>query len=217
MKEPAFPYPSLAISKCLGFGRCRYNGEMRFDPLIERLKGFADCRPVCPEMEIGLGVPRDPIRIVRDRGQLVLHQPTTGRDMTDAMRAFIDRYFADLPEIDGFILKSGSPSCGPAGVKVYAGFKPGAKILAGAGFFAAAVQARRPGIPVEDEDRLTDSTIRENFLAWIFARARLRAISKPDRNRDIREELYQSIFHPVPPALRKQLGRMKRGGGLIDR
>jgi len=166
--------PVLVVSKCLGFGRCRYDGEKLSDPTVESLKKIVAFIPVCPEMEIGLGVPRDPIRIVRDHARRILYQPATGRDLTDTIRTFCAAFHARLPEIDGYILKSRSPSCGPAGVKVYAGFDPDTKPLAGVGFFAIAARRFRPGIPLEDEERLKDSAIRERFIAQIFARARSR-------------------------------------------
>lgn len=215
MSGSSFPRPVLVISKCLGFGRCRYNGEMMSDPLVERLKACADMRPVCPEMEIGLGVPRDPIRIVRDQGRLVLYQPSTGRDITADMNTFTERYLSGLPEVDGFILKSRSPSCGPAGVKVHAGFKPGSRIISGAGFFAAAVSQARPGVPVEDEGRLTNFTIREHFLTRIFTRARFREIAAGGRIRDLVEfqARHKYLFLAVDQAGMRRLGRIVAGHG----
>jgi len=79
---------------------------------VKALKPKVNFIPVCAEMEIGLGVPRDPIRIVSIKGEQRLVQPTTGQDVTDKMRDFSTHFLSSLPEIDGFILKYRSPSCG---------------------------------------------------------------------------------------------------------
>lgn len=180
-----YPRPIVIASRCLGFGRCRYNGEMLFDSFIEQLKPWVDFRPVCPEMEIGLGVPRDPIRIVKQKNRLILYQPATGRDLSQLMTSFAAEFFQKTTEVDGFILKSRSPSCGPAGVKIYSNFEPGTKTMIGAGFFARAVQNQWPNRPIEDEGRLTNFMLREHFLAWIFTRARFRKIAESSRMRDL--------------------------------
>lgn len=179
--------PILVVSKCLGFGRCRYDGGRWSEPTVESLKKRVRFVPVCPEMEIGLGLPRDPIRIVRGRSRRILFQPATKRDLTDMMLTFGAAFHARLGEVDGYILKSRSPSCGPSGVKVYAGFKGKAKPAAGAGFFAATARRFHPGIPLEDEERLKDPAIRELFIARIFARARLRALLRTGRALNLRE------------------------------
>jgi len=75
----------VVSSKCLEFEACRYNGVMIPDPFVRKLIPLADFLPVCPEMEIGLGVPRDPIRVVSEKGGLRLIQPSTGLDCTEKM------------------------------------------------------------------------------------------------------------------------------------
>ena len=177
--------PRVVISKCLGFERCRWNGLIITDELVEKIKPYLTCLPVCPEVATGLGVPRDPVRVVLDRGKLRLVQPATQRDHTTAMTEFCRRYLEGLDAVDGFILKSRSPSCGIKDVRYYAGAdKPGA-IAKGSGFFGGAVLNRFPMRPVEDEGRLRNFGIREHFLRRVFTIARFRAIRRSMRMRDI--------------------------------
>ncbi|MEO0076738.1 MAG: DUF523 domain-containing protein, partial [candidate division WOR-3 bacterium] len=82
--------PNIVISKCLGFANCRYDGSIVMDETVSRLKPYVNYIPVCPEVEIGLGVPRDPIRIVNFGGKLYLYQPTTKRDITKEMLSFVN-------------------------------------------------------------------------------------------------------------------------------
>jgi uncharacterized protein YbgA (DUF1722 family)/uncharacterized protein YbbK (DUF523 family) len=86
---------------------------------VEKLKPFVNFVPVCPEVETGLGVPRNPIRIVLAKGKRRLVQPATGLDLTEKMEKFADSFLSSLGEVDGFILKRGSPSSGFKNVKVY--------------------------------------------------------------------------------------------------
>ncbi|HQH12755.1 MAG TPA: DUF523 and DUF1722 domain-containing protein, partial [Candidatus Sumerlaeota bacterium] len=173
----AFPRPVVVVSKCLGFAACRYNGECLPDVFVERMKPYVEFRPVCPEMEIGLGVPRDPIRVVLLNNELRLIQPSTGKDVTDKMRQFADSFISGVSEADGFLLKSRSPSCGINSVKVYPGLgKAGAILQKGKGFFAGVVRERLPLTPLEEEGRLYDFGIRGHYLARLFAFARFREI-----------------------------------------
>lgn len=167
--------PVVVMSKCLGFERCRWNGEVIHDDLVERLKPHIECITVCPEMEIGLGVPRDPIHIESVRGELRLVQPATGRDVTADMRSFCDSFLSSLAGVDGFLLKFRSPSCGTGDVKVYAEGGKSGSMAKGPGFFGGAVIERFPRLPVESEGRLKSFRIREHYLTRLFAMARLRA------------------------------------------
>lgn len=168
--------PRVVFSRCLGFDHCRYNGEIINDDFCSRLRGHVESVPVCPEMEIGLGVPRDPIRIVYQGDEPRLVQPSTGRDVSAAMRDFARRFLAGVGPVDGFVLKSRSPSCGTRDVKSYneeGNIRPAAGRR---GFFAAAAMAAFGEIPVEDEGRLRNFLIRESFLSRLFALARLRRL-----------------------------------------
>lgn len=175
--------PVVVVSRCLEFAPCRYNGLMISSEMVRRLKDFVDFIPVCPEMEIGLGVPRDPIRVIEKNGQCRLYQPATERDCTLDMERFADKFLSDLEGVDGFILKSRSPSCGIKDVKVYPGSEPklSPSTGKGIGFFGEKVLNRFPGLAVEDEGRLESLEIREHFLSRLWALADLRAVGRTGR------------------------------------
>jgi uncharacterized protein YbbK (DUF523 family)/uncharacterized protein YbgA (DUF1722 family) len=178
LRDPAdarsFARPRLVVSRCLDLEPCRYNGAVVPTPLVRRLASAVDLVPVCPEVEIGLGVPRDPIRLVRRVGTTALVQPATGLDLTRSMADFAARFLDGLTEVDGFLLKARSPSCGVHGVKVFptaASETPGTRE---AGMFARAVLARFPDHPAEHEGRLTNPRLLDHFLTRLFALAELR-------------------------------------------
>ena len=172
--ENNFPKPNIFSSKCLGFARCRWNGEVVQDEFIEKLKPQVNFITACPECEIGLGMPRDPIRIVFQKGSYMLMQLNTGKDITDKMNEFVSGYLKSLKGIDGFILKDRSPSCGIKDVEVYSGLEPSRSIQKTSGFFGREVLRHFPNIAVETEARLANLAIREHFMARVFASARLR-------------------------------------------
>jgi uncharacterized protein YbbK (DUF523 family) len=145
------------------------------DEFVRGLKARVDFLPVCPEMEIGLGCPRDAIRVVSAGGGLRLVQPTTGRDLTDLMCTFTASFLDAMGTVDGFLLKSRSPSCGIKDVKVFATADADEPQGLGIGFFAAAVLERFPDAAVEDEDGLQDPSLREHFLTRIFTMAEFRS------------------------------------------
>src|SRR2546422_2439127 len=103
--------PTVVISRCIDFDSCRYNGQVIRASLREELEPFVELRPICPELEIGLGVPRDPVRLVSRADGAHMIQPSTGRDLTRRMNAFSAQFLGAVEEVDGFILKSRSPSC----------------------------------------------------------------------------------------------------------
>jgi uncharacterized protein YbgA (DUF1722 family)/uncharacterized protein YbbK (DUF523 family) len=177
--------PLVVVSRCLGFERCRWNGEVITDDFTEKLGAYVDFHTVCPEVEIGLGVPRDPIHIESSKGVLSLVQPATGRDVTREMLEFSEGFLASLGQVDGFLLKARSPSCGPVDVKVYAAGGKSGSMDKGPGFFGGAVLATFPDLAVESEGRLRNFRIREHFLTRLFATARLRAMERAGAMKDL--------------------------------
>lgn len=135
---------------------------------------MVDFIPVCPEVELGLGVPRDPIRVVRREGEDRLVQPGTHLDLTREAKEFAEGFLDSLPEVEGFLLKSGSPSCGLEDVKVYPKEERSALVDKGAGFFGSQVLKRFGDRAVEDESRLRNFKIAEHFLSKLYALADLR-------------------------------------------
>ena len=182
--------PWIVVSRCLTGERCRYNGKAVSGAAVRRLARAAGLLPVCPELEIGLGVPRAPIRIISigtakparegvsanpsRNGALRLVQSGSGRDVTARMRSFADSFLSSLGPVAGFILKSGSPSCGLCGIKVYSPtgrFRPNVTTR---GLFAGAVREKFPDLPVIDEKSLASRKSRADFLRRIRTHARPR-------------------------------------------
>jgi uncharacterized protein YbgA (DUF1722 family)/uncharacterized protein YbbK (DUF523 family) len=188
MKARQYSRPRIVISKCIEFDRCRYNGEMIPSEFVKRLMGHVDFIPVCMEAEMGLGVPRDPVRVVQIEKELRLFQPGTGKDVTDLATNFTATFLDSLPEVDGFLLKSRSPSCGIKDVKVY---PPGEKVASltakESGFFGREVMARFKDLAVEDEARLLNLRIGEHFLTKIFTLADYRQVKTDGRMQSLVE------------------------------
>jgi uncharacterized protein YbbK (DUF523 family) len=177
-----FPKPRIVLSKCLGFAACRYNGLMFDCPSVRKLRKYVDFVPVCPELELGLGTPRHPIRILESKGRRTLFQPATGRDLTREMTAFVRKFLRDLGPVDGFLLKSRSPSCGLSDVKVYSGSKRKQALLTAKshGFFGGLALKLYPGLAIADERRLENPASTKRFLARVSAMAGLREALGPD-------------------------------------
>lgn len=171
-----FPKPIIIVSKCLGFASCRYNGVTIPDDFVEKLKPYVEFKPVCPEVEIGLGVPRDPVRIVYVNGKRELFQPAQDRFVTDKMNEFVSGFLGSIKEVDGFILKSRSPSCGIKDVKIYPNPESDVVKEKSYGFFGGAILEKFPKLAIEDEGRLTNFSIREHFLTKVFLLARFRDV-----------------------------------------
>lgn len=160
----------LGISSCLLGQRVRYDGNHKRDDYVaQTLASYFEFVPVCPEVAIGLGVPRPPIRLVGSAARpraVGVNDPTL--DVTEALAAYGQRQARMLGDISGYIFKSKSPSCGLERVKVYARSEAAAP-RSGTGIYAAAFRAAQPLLPVEEEGRLNDTALRDNFLERVFA------------------------------------------------
>ncbi len=170
----------IGVSACLLGEEVRHDGQHKRDAfLVEVLGEHVDFVPVCPEMELGLGAPREAMRLVADGGHARLVTIRTGRDLTLGMAAYAEdrvRRLAD-DDLSGYVLKKDSPSCGMTRVKLYASNEPGATVTRdGVGIFADALLRRFPHLPVEEEGRLHDPRLRENFIERIFAFHRLKEL-----------------------------------------
>ncbi len=167
--------PNLIVSRCLGFEHVRYNGGIINSPFVQKLRQHANVETVCPEVALGLGVPRPTIRMVDDGTGVRLFQPETGRDLTNEMEAYALDYCSGVKNVDGFILKAKSPSCGIGGVKVY---PMGTKVMPrgkAEGRFGGRVARTFPNAAVEDEESLGAPGQREHFLNKVFMLADFRA------------------------------------------
>lgn len=177
-----FEKPRIVVSKCIEFAPCRYNGLMIKSNIVKKLKDYADFLPVCPEVGMGLGVPRDPIRVVNSKGKLELFQPSTGKIFTDEMNEFSRSFLESISDVDGFVLKNKSPSCGVKAINIYPSFEDSRPNKNGIGLFASKVSKYFPKLPLEDEGRLRNLIIRENFLTSIFTIANFRRACSGDLN-----------------------------------
>ncbi len=159
----------LGISACLLGERVRFDGGHKWDRVItETLGPLAEFVQVCPEVECGLGIPREAMHLVSGPGGPRLVTIGTQVDYTERLRAWAKKRLAELEREDlyGFIFKSGSPSCGMEGVKVYHG--KGGLAGTGVGLFAREFMQLFPLLPVEDEGRLQDAARRGIFLERLF-------------------------------------------------
>ncbi|HEY7497909.1 MAG TPA: formate dehydrogenase accessory sulfurtransferase FdhD [Vicinamibacterales bacterium] len=164
--------PRIGISACLLGEEVRYDGGHKRDPLLTDVLGpRVEWVPVCPEVEMGLGTPRETLKLVRVEGSRALRMITTltGIDHTDGMNRWAKQRLDELAreELSGYILKKDSPSCGVEDVKTFGADGPPERN--GRGLFAAALMERFPSLPVEDEGRLADTKVLQDFIARVFA------------------------------------------------
>jgi uncharacterized protein YbgA (DUF1722 family)/uncharacterized protein YbbK (DUF523 family) len=167
----------IGISACLLGEKVRYDGGHKRDPfIVETLGRYVEWVPVCPEVEMGLGTPRETLRLIRIGEEVRMVMPKTGADHTDTMRAYTSRRVAALAKeiLHGYILKKDSPSCGMDRVRVFDA--NGVPAKSGRGLFAETLLGHFPNLPVEEEGRLSDPRLRENFIERVFAYHRLRQL-----------------------------------------
>ena len=162
--------PRIGISACLLGQKVRYDGGDKRDRFLTDTFGLhVEWIPVCPELEAGMGVPREAVRLVGSVSDSRMIAERSGKDWTVAMRRYASQRLQELKELElsGYILKKDSPSCGMERVRVYN--RDGIPNRAGRGLFAGALMGELPLLPVEEEGRLNDPTLRENFVERIFA------------------------------------------------
>jgi uncharacterized protein YbgA (DUF1722 family)/uncharacterized protein YbbK (DUF523 family) len=167
----------IGVSSCLLGSEVRFDGGHKRDRFVtDQLGGFVEWIPFCPEVEAGLGIPRPAMRLIDDDGAEKLVEIRSRIDHTSRLEGVahdrVERIRAQ--DLDGYILKRGSPSCGMERVKIYS--EGGMPRLDGVGVFAHALLAAFPSLPVEEEGRLNDAVLRENFIERIFAYRRVRQL-----------------------------------------
>ena len=177
----------LGISSCLLGQKVRFDSGHKHNPYITQSLGeFFSFEPFCPEVDIGLGIPREPIRLVASEDGSAVRCVGTKNpalDVTNELVASADAQAPWIASVYGYILKKDSPSCGMERVKVYT---KNAARRDGRGIFAATIMDRFPDLPVEEEGRLSDARLRENFVKRVFLYKRWRDLmeSKP-RKKDL--------------------------------
>ena len=158
----------LGVSSCLLGESVRYNGEHKRDPTVIDLLGQQfEAVPVCPEVELGMGVPREPVRLVaNDASSERMVGSESGKDWTQAMVDFNSIKLEALRQqnLSGFIFKSRSPSCGPGNVPLHHEQEKSSTV----GLFAHALMQYFPSLPVIDEEALQDEIVRQDFVARVI-------------------------------------------------
>jgi uncharacterized protein YbgA (DUF1722 family)/uncharacterized protein YbbK (DUF523 family) len=172
--------PQIGVSACLLGKNVRHDGSHRKNRYVtDVLTKHISMVPICPEMEIGLGTPRDAIQlrkpVNRDEIRLVFNKQPD-RDLTETMEQYASERLSSLPVLDGYIVKKDSPSCGLTRVAVFHE-KTGQRQKNGIGIFTRMLMQAFPQLPVEDEGRLCDHDIRENFLERVYAHQRWRQLN----------------------------------------
>lgn len=179
------PEPVVVISKCIEFDNVRYDGQIISSSFVKQILPFIKAIPVCPEVEIGLGVPRHTLRLVKKEESTRLVQPSTEKDLTDKMNDFAEKFLDSIEDVDGFILKGRSPSSAMKDANIYADIKNAPRIGRGPGIFGGAVLERFSHLAVEDEGRLRNGRIREHFLRKLFTLARFRNVKEKGEVKDL--------------------------------
>lgn len=169
--------PRIGISLCLLGEEVRHDGGHKRDRYsTDVLSAYFEWVPVCPEVEVGMGTPREPIRLVSGDGGVRLVGVDSERDWTDEMAEFSRKRVEGLAAqaIHGFILKKNSPSCGMERVRLYN--PSGMPARDGVGAFARPLMESLPNLPVEEEGRLNDAPLRENFITRVYTYRRWRTL-----------------------------------------
>jgi uncharacterized protein YbbK (DUF523 family) len=211
----------VGISSCLLGEPVRYDGGHKRDVFLsEELGRHVEFVPLCPEVEIGLGVPRPTLHLERRGDEVRMVVTDSGEDLTERMRSWAERAAERIAaaELDGYVLKRGSPSCGVERVKLYD--ENGSPAALGRGLFAAALIERLPLLPVEEEGRLRDARLREHFVARLFAHARVRSFLASDWGPRRLAEFHdaeQPLLRSHDPALAIELGRLVASAGGLER
>lgn len=211
----------IGISACLTGEKVRYDGSHKRDPfLMETLGRFVEFVPVCPEAECGLGVPREAMRLEGEPENPRLVTIHSKKDHTRRMLEWAKKRLAALEREDicGFIFKSRSPSSGMARVKVYRQDGKGSPRHSGVGLFARAFMEHFPLLPVEDEGRLHDPLLRENFITRLFVLRRWRDIAKRQKVGDLVEfhTRHKLLFLAHNEKFYRDLGRLVARTGQDD-
>jgi uncharacterized protein YbgA (DUF1722 family)/uncharacterized protein YbbK (DUF523 family) len=209
--------PRVGVSACLMGQPVRFDaGHRKNRFLVEDCAGFFQLHPVCPEAELGLGIPRPALQLRQyDQQVRLVYSKNPAHELTPDMRAFAEQRIDVFEQLDGFVFKKDSPSCGLERVPVYDNVS-GMRERKGTGVFAETFRRRHPMVPVEDEGRLQDRDIRQNFLERVYAHYRWRqmvdADSKPAGLRDYHQRYKLMLMAKSPDGCRR-LGQLVAGAG----
>lgn len=203
----------IGISSCLLGNKVRYDGQHKLDHFLrDELGVYVEWYPLCPELECGLGVPRESMRLVGDDPESPrLISNKSKIDLTEQMESYVFEKLDMLEKekLRGFVFKTKSPTSGMRGVKIYS--EKGFPVKSGSGIFAREFMKRFPNIPVEDEGRLHDAGIRENFIERIYIYDRWLTYLEQDRSMAgfiSFHARHKYIFMSHSPALLKTAGKI---------
>ena len=208
----------LGVSACLLGHEVRYDGGHKLNHFIRDILGqFADYVPVCPESECGMGIPRETLRLVGTVENPRLMTGKTQKDYTQQMQEWARTRVAELEKEDlcGFIFKKDSPSSGLYRVKVYN--DKGQPVKKGTGMFARAFTEHFPLLPVEEDGRLNDPVLRENFIESIFVFTRMRELLQKKKSRGGLVDFHtrhKLLFMAHSPEHYKDMGKLVADASL---
>ncbi len=210
------------MSSCLLGEEVRFDGGHKRDGfVVDQLGRWVDWVSVCPEVDIGLGIPRPTIRLVEatDAGGVCLLTPSTGADVTGKMQRYAATRVKTLQklDLDGYVLKKNSPSCGMTRLPVY---RHGNLLhRRGVGLFARALIDACPGLPIEEDGRLNEPRRRETFIARVFCRNRWRRLVRRGLRRRRLVEFHAAhtlLIRAHNTAGCARLGRLVTRAGRMD-
>jgi len=210
----------IGISSCLLGERVRFDsGHKNHSYITQTLSDYFEFRPFCPEVNIGLGIPREPVRLVTDELDGVVRCVGTKnpqKDVTLALKSAAHKQFGWIAGLNGYIFKKDSPSCGMERVKVYTGTMPNRN---GVGIYTAEILQSFPHLPVEEEGRLGDAGLRENFIKRVFLYRRWREllITGPSREDLVTfHARHKLIYMSHNQNATKELGQLVAAIGAIS-
>lgn len=208
----------LGISSCLLGSKVRFDGGHKHDRYLTGVLGeWVEWVSVCPEIDIGLGIPRPTIRLEHAHPVPRLMEPRTREDLTEKMEQYSYTKIEELQslELDGYVLKRASPSCGMERVRV---FSKGSPTKSGVGVFARVLMERWPNLPVEEEGRLNDPGLRERFIEHVFCHHRWRHLRRrgPTRGRLVEfHTAHKLLLSAHNEAAYRRLGRIVGAAGTM--
>jgi uncharacterized protein YbgA (DUF1722 family)/uncharacterized protein YbbK (DUF523 family) len=220
MSAPAIHKPKLGISACLMGDEVRFNGGHKESHLCTReLTEYFEFVTACPEVAIGMGIPREPIRLVGDpQNPQAIGSVNSALNVTASLAAYGAQMAEELGDICGYIFMQKSPSCGLERVKVYR--ENGAPVDGGGrGIYAQAFCERHPNLPVEEDGRLNDAVLRENFITRVFAYAAWQELLKAGISRRSLTEFHSRYKYQLmanDPVQYKVLGNLLGSMGRSD-
>jgi len=216
--DDAYPL-RLGVSTCLLGEEVRFDGGHARDRFVtDVLAQWFDHVAVCPEVEMGMSIPRPTIRLVDEGQGIRLVSPGSGEDFTDRMEAYSRERVGELKgrDLDGYVLKKGSPSCGLERIRVY---RKGMPLRHNeSGLFVKALKEHWPGLPLEEEGRLNDPRLRENFIERVFARNRWRVLVSRGLSRRSLVDFHTAhklLIRAHNEAAYRRLGRLVGSAGTM--